>query len=123
MKTQFTEEQFDSYDEAVLALAQYLECDPDDISDESNDRYSVGNDEYLVCDDATADRYWDEELDMYLDDCVYPELPDNIVQYFDDKKWKRDARYDGRGHSLNHYDGGEEVESINGTDYYIYRQN
>lgn len=123
MKTQFTEEQFDSYDEAVLALAQYLECDPDDISAESNDRYSVGNDEYLVCDDTTADRYWNEELDMYLDDCVYPELPDNMIQYFDDEKWKRDARYDGRGHSLNHYDGCEEVESINGTDYYIYRQN
>lgn len=123
MKTEFTEEQFNTYDEAILALAQYLECDPDDISDEGNDRYSVGSAEYLVCDDASADRYWDEELDMYLDDCVYPELPDNMVQYFDDEKWKRDARYDGRGHSLNYYDGGEEVESINGTDYYIYRQN
>jgi hypothetical protein len=123
METQFTEEQFETYSEEVLALAQYLGCDPEEISEEGNDRYSIGNNEYLVCDDATAEQYWDDELDMYLDECVYPELPNNMVQYFDDEKWKRDVRYDGRGHSLGHYDGCENEERINGTDYYIYRQN
>lgn len=120
---EFTEQQYETYSEEVLALAQYLDCNPDDIGNEGNDRYSVGNDEYLVCDDSSADKYWDDDLDNYLEEFIYPELPDNMIQYFDDEKWKRDARFDGRGHSLNHYDGTEEVEHINGTDYYIFRQN
>lgn len=43
--------------------------------------------------------------------------------YFDDEKWKQDARYDGRGHSLSHYDGEENYEEVDRETYYIYRQN
>lgn len=80
-----------------------------------------GNQEYKVYTDAEADREWDEALDSYIDDCM--EMTDQVRQYFDDKKWKRDAKMDGRGHSLNHYDGGEEYATINKVDYYIYRNN
>lgn len=80
-----------------------------------------GNQEYKVYTDAEADREWDEALNSYIDDCM--EMTDQVRQYFDDKKWKRDAKMDGRGHSLNHYDGGEEYATINKVDYYIYRNN
>ena len=51
------------------------------------------------------------------------EMTDQVRQYFDAKKWKRDAKMDGRGHSLNGYDGGEEYATINKVTYYIYRNN
>jgi len=80
-----------------------------------------GNQEYKVFTDAEADREWDEALDSYIDDCM--EIPENVLPYFDEDKWKCDAKMDGRGHSLNRYDGGEEYATINKVDYYIYRNN
>lgn len=80
-----------------------------------------GNQEYKVFTDAEADREWDEALDSYIDECM--EIPESVLPYFDDEKWKRDAKMDGRGHSLNFYDGGEEEANINDVDYYIYRNN
>jgi hypothetical protein len=76
-----------------------------------------------VLDDSEADDRWEESLDNYLQECIYPELTGNLQNYFDDEKWKRDARYDGRGHSLSSYDGCENEEEVNGTTYYIYRTN
>jgi len=34
-------------------------------------------------------------------------MPKFTQFYFDDEKWKNDARMDGRGHSLSSYDGCE----------------
>ena len=79
--------------------------------------------EYAVMTDSEADKAWDESLDSYLDECVLSEIPENVRHYFDEEKWKDDARMDGRGHSLNYYDGGEEEANINNVDYYIYRRN
>jgi hypothetical protein len=78
---------------------------------------------YAVMTDSEAEQAWDESLDSYLDECVLPDLPETARMYFDNEKWKDDARFDGRGHSLNHYDGGEEEANINDVDYYIYRRN
>ena len=63
--------------------------------------------EYAIGTEVEADEAWEEYLNSYLDDCIYPELPENMINYFDDEAWKRDARYDGRGHSLSCYDGNE----------------
>lgn len=79
--------------------------------------------EYLVVDEQTADQLWDESLDSYLEECVYPELSGNLAQYFDDEKWKRDARCDGRGHSLASYDGNEYNEIVEGESFCIFRIN
>jgi len=76
--------------------------------------------EYLAGDDEEMDKKWDESLESYIDDCL--ELPDNMKMYFDREKWKNDARVDGRGHSLNRYDGGEEYNTVNGTEYFAYMQ-
>ena len=90
-----------------------------DINIYKVDKYS--HREYAVMTDSEADKAWDEALDSYIDECL--DIPENVRHYFDEEKWKDDARIDGRGHSLNHYDGGEEEANINDVDYYIYRRN
>jgi len=88
---------------------------------------TVGNEEYRVLTDDEADEVWEEALDNYLEECVYPDLPENMVRYFDNEAWKRDARFDGRGHALSYYDGEELEETVNyrGDEdtFYIYRVN
>jgi len=90
-----------------------------DINIYKVDKYS--HREYAVMTDSEADKAWDEALDSYIDECL--DIPENVRHYFDEEKWKDDARIDGRGHSLNHYDGGEDEANINDVDYYIYRRN
>ena len=123
MKARKTEE-IDIYSPELLALAEFLECDPEDISEESYDYYgmtlfSYGSAEYAVADDDTANSAWDMSLESYIDECIIPELPENMVNYFDNEAWKRDAQCDGRGLSLSPYDGEENAQG----DYFIYRTN
>ena len=113
-------------DEKIKALAQHLELDEDvdleeEITEEYDNTFSYGNGEYLVLTDEEADEEEDAQLDNYLEECIYPDLPENVRYYFDDDAWKRDARMDGRGHIISHYDGCEYEETVNGTTYYIYR--
>ena len=71
----------------------------------NNNMFSYYNEDYLVLTDEEADEEEDERLDNYIDECL--EIPDNIRPYFDEEKWKRDARMD--------------EETVEGTTYYIYR--
>lgn len=114
-----------------IALAKHLECEPDELSEERYDHYgmtifSLGSQEYSVGTDDEADSAWDQELDNYIEECIEPELEKvavgNLAAYikFDSEMWKRDARHDGRGHTLSRYDG-EEIE-LEG-DLYAYRLN
>lgn len=111
----------------VKALAKHLGCDAGDIEPSSYDETSleVGDgkysDKYLVLTDDEADKVWDEQLGSYLEDCILYELPDEMQMYFDEEKWKRDARIDGRGHSISSYDGCEEEVEIDGETLYIFR--
>jgi hypothetical protein len=113
----------------ILALANYLEEDADSIQVSSYDEnlFEIGTREFLVVTDEEADELWEADLQNYLDECIYPELPKSMRFYFDDEAWKRDARYDGRGHSLNRYDGNEDEITIETEEgdytFYIYRQN
>lgn len=111
--------------ECALALALMLDLcvnEIDDIIEEGNNRWCVQGTDYLAGTDDEMDELWDEDLDNYLEDCVYPDLPENMRMYFDDDAWKRDAKMDGRGHSLNRYDGDELEQKVNDTYYYAYRQ-
>ena len=138
------------YDERVIALAQHLNIslEPDfsnvdeeatqeeqeeqraeaikEVTDELDsivetfpNNFKYHNEEYLVLTDSEADEEEDERLDNFIDECL--EIPDNIRPYFDEEKWKRDARMDGRGHIISSYDGCEYEEKVNDTWYYIYR--
>lgn len=63
--------------------------------------------EYAIGTDDEADNAWNESLNSYLDECLYPEMPEFAQSYFNEEKWKSDAKHDGRGHSLSSYDGCE----------------
>lgn len=104
----------------LQALTEYLQ--EGDIMESSYDDSmfeTQDGSEYMVLTENEADERWEDSLDSYLEDYVYPELAGNLAQYFDDEKWKRDARYDGRGRSLSHYDGNEDEYG----GYLIYRMN
>ena len=84
-------------------------------------RATVQGVDYLCGDDDEMDEEHEADLNNYLEECVLSELPDVAQRYFDRKGWIEDAKQDGRGHSLNRYDGGEEKADVNGTTYYAYR--
>jgi hypothetical protein len=107
------------------ALAFHLELAKDEADDIETSGYDESlfeyeSEEYLVLTDAEANARWEEALDNYLEEVILPELPEFAARYFDEDKWKRDARFDGRGHSLSPYDG-DEIEGRDGL--YIYRIN
>jgi hypothetical protein len=104
-----------------LSFDTWLEQDDNgtEVDVEEYDEYG----DWKVYTDDEADDAWDESLDQYVEECILPDLPVNMRYYFDTEKWKDDARIDGRGHSLSGYDGCEEEQVVNGTTYYLYRQN
>lgn len=114
----------EDFDEAYRILAVRMHRDEWEYDTSVYDRdhtVKLGNKEWRVLTDSEADTAWDESLDSYIDDCM--EIPEQVKPYFDREKFKDDAKHDGRGHSLNSYDGEEiEVQTDNGT-YYLYRQN
>jgi len=96
----------------------------DDILEGSNNSFSVYNQEWLVLTENEADGLWDEQLESYIDECILPGLPEAYRMYFDYEAWKRDAKFDGRGHSLSGYDGNEhEIFFPNGEFFLAYRTN
>lgn len=107
------------------ALALHLGVDLEELNVSAYDEKTVeyGDKEYLVVTDEEADELWEQDLDNYLEECIYPELPEFARNYFDEESWKDDARYDGRAHSLARYDGNEEYVTVNETEMYIYRVN
>lgn len=115
----------DDDERRLLALAEYLDCVPEDLAEEGSGpyghgtTYAYGRQEYAIMTEEEADAAWDESLNSYLDDCVLPELPETAQHYFDREAWKRDARHDGRGHSLGSYDGDEN----DAREFLVYRLN
>lgn len=118
-------EDVESIDEDNEVFLKWLEDNGTLLEDEliqstyDGNLFEYGSSEYLVCTDSEADDLWDEDLENYIDECILHELPEAYRNYFDREDWKSDARMDGRGHSLNRYDGNEyEVEG-----FYIYQTN
>ena len=109
------QEKQEALDEAIDTFRGEL----DSIVEGHSNMFSYYNEDYYVLTDSEADDMEDEYLDEYIDQCL--EIPDNIRPYFDEEKWKDDARMDGRGHIIAHYDGAEYEEKVNGEWYYIYR--
>jgi hypothetical protein len=105
----------------IKALAKHLECKKSEITQSVYDEntFEYGSSEYLVVNDDEADELWEQDLDNYLEEIIYPELEGNLKNYFNDEAWKSDARYDGRAHSLARYDGNEYEQD----GFYIYQTN
>lgn len=108
-----------------IALAKNSNISLNDIGtivNNSGNNWEVQGESFLAGDDSDMDDEWDDNLEQYIDDCILPELPETAQRYFDKESWKNDAKHDGRGHSLNRYDGGEDEQNILGTIIYIYKQ-
>ena len=105
----------------IHVLASFLDTEISELEESSYDDciFELGNQEYMVLDEYEADQRWEESLDSYIEECILPELSGILANYFDEESWKRDARFDGRGHSLSSYDGCEYEQD----EYYIYRLN
>lgn len=106
------------YEDYIIALAEEIDAEPAEIEEERHDCYgltvlSYGRQEYAVGTEEEADEAWEQSLDSYIEDCITPEIEKiqigSLSNYitFDVESWKRDARMDGRGHSLSSYDGDE----------------
>jgi hypothetical protein len=106
-------------DVETLSFEEWLEDNGTEVDVEEYNEYG----DWKVYTDSEADDAWDESLDQYVEECILPELPASMRYYFDTEKWKDDARIDGRGHCLSGYDGCEQEQEVNGTTYYLYRQN
>ena len=117
-----------SEENETISFTEYCEANCSEVEELEEDDYK---EDYLVLTDEEADVKWDESLDSYIEECITPEIDKlsegagNLSYYitFDEETWKRDARMDGRGHSLSSYDGCENEETIEGTTFYIYRTN
>ena len=112
-------------EQRIEALTAHLELTGDEreeitVSSYDETLLEYGLQEYMVLTDDEANERWEESLNSYIDDCIIPELPEFAAQYFDEEKWKRDARHDGRGHCLSSYDG-HEHQAAHGL--FIYRIN
>lgn len=116
----------DTFEPKVLALAAHLGVEPDTISEclHGDNMYECSEEpgEYMVCTDSEADSAADERLESYIDECILPETPEPLRNYFDRESWKRDElMWNDRGHTLASYDGAEEEEQIDGEWFFIYR--
>ena len=112
-------------DAQALWLCHEIDANPANCTTENHDFYgltvyTVDGKEYAVGTNSECDDAWNQSLDSYLEECIYPELKGNLSNYFDEEKWKRDAKHDGRGHSLSSCDG-TEIEL--GGDFYAFRTN
>jgi hypothetical protein len=108
--------------ETVHALALMLDLcvnEIEDIEENNNCRYTVQGVDYLAGTDDEMDEEWNNYLDSYIDDCV--EIPAEIENFFDRDKYINYLKQDGRGHSLNSYNGDELEINLNGVYYYAYR--
>lgn len=112
-------DEHEGFDEQAIALAEHLDIDVGEVIAAYTDCYEANGGEYLVLTDGEADDKWDENLESYIEDCVMGELPDQFHDFFDRDGFKESLQHNGRGESLNTYDG-EECEH---GDYYIYRTN
>lgn len=118
-------EQIKDWSDKQWAVFAYFDFDSemiDEISDLDIDTWevNVGGQYLRVLYDNEADDAEDEELDRYLEDIVYSEIPEYLRYYFDDEKWKSDC-CGCRGENLAHYDSQEREYKVDDELIYIYR--
>ena len=129
----------DEYSDNALAFMSWLIYndelnteDYEDIEELLNDitengnyfEHSAASGEYRILTDTEADEAWNESIDSYIDDCILPDVPENVKDYLDIDRMANDIQREGsRGQQLNYYDGSEHDIEFNGQTFYIYRTN
>lgn len=123
-------------DEEDIALLLYLHGDGetdlwvDDYNFERSYSHKGGNvyrvcnrREYLVVSSSDLDDVYRDYMVELIDDCVIPNLPENLKNYFDYDSYIDDSLSgDGYG-QLAPYDGNDNEVQYNGTYYHIFRLN
>jgi len=114
------------WDSKQWAVFEYFNEDVtlvDDISDLDidTDEFDINGETILCLTDSEADDRFEDELDSYIEECILAELPEWLRDYFDEERWKNDARFDGRGNTISHYDGRENEIEVDDEWFYIYR--
>jgi len=114
---------WDSKQWAVFAYFDYDVNMIEDISDLDigTDDENIGGRYLLVLTDDEADDAEDAELDSYLEEIIYSEIPEYLRRYFNDEEWKSDNS-GCRGENLAHYDGQEREYRVDNEVIYIYRR-
>lgn len=140
----------ENFELKLKILSRYLETDTDNISANQADDYLVCTDEEAdeAVKEAILDSLWTfrssfivshmaykpesyrerdsiekalEHMQSHLCEsanCIVKSMIKDIDHFVDDA-----VSADGRGHFLAQYDGDEHEVTIDGIDYYIYRQN
>ena len=106
---------FEYFNEDVTLVEDISDLDID------TDEFDINGETVLCLTDSEADDRWEEELDHYIDDCILPDIPEWVRNYFDEEKWKDDARFNGRGEAISRYDGRENEIKVDDEWFYIYR--
>ena len=107
----------DSDEEKLFALMEQTTEDADTCKD------YIGNEDWCVYAEEEAEEAFEEYMENYIDDCILPSIPVSLQNYFDDEKFKKDMEMDGKGSALGSYDGEEYEQTVNGTMYFLYRNN
>ena len=140
-------------DPRILALMQMMECEADEIEEGHGDNtFTYGRQEFRVLTDEEADEACAKSISEMLwafntnfiashtrnglnpaalkamekaQGEMCEDANDLVAALIEDMDhFVRDAvSADGRGHFLANYDGEEREESVNGTTYYIFRNN
>jgi len=97
--------------------ARELKYDVWDIDFGGKMSFTVG--EYGKCEKYAIDYLEDNAEELMGIQDVLPHIKD----YIDTKKWVDNRISEGLGNCLSGYDGWENHEVVNGTNYYIYRTN
>lgn len=116
-------------DEKIVALMLQLNITiAEAILDIKKSKYSphtycYGEEEYLVMTDEEANNLFEEELDNFICEVMYTEIPEQYHKYINIELYKEDEKSVGRENYLANYDCNEGIEVVNNTNYYIYRRN
>lgn len=95
-------------DERQLALAMFLEINPEDVTPGYRNEYQVHNRTWLVATDQEADKLARASVEELLDD-VLSDVPESLRFYFNEDKYLDDVlASDGRGSLINHWNGAED---------------
>lgn len=112
------------------ALAKYLDVDPDDVREMPYSHYGlaffkVGRNEYAVAEgEKEREEAFEKAVESYIEDVIFPDLPEIGQRYFNIKSFVHDAELNGeQGGFLAPYDSEENEIKYRRKWYFIYRIN
>lgn len=112
-----------NFSDEIIALAIHLELatnELEEIEEDGANRYIYGGINYYV---GTEDELWDIAIEYLENSELWKGAVEADQTTESEEEWiERVLNMDGIGHTLNGWDGGEETQEYNGTDYTICRQ-